>query len=163
MWQSSPSGSSTQEPIYNKVFCFVSTCISLDILFPNVRQESTFRPWKGPPFLQQKGTPQINLDLIPFIVPFVWKNSIINLSLVWSMLFLYWLIKGHYLYAIGLWNYNSQSRHVLNKKLANIISFSEHNLPWNKTKALYFVIQWLILRPKRVYLYLSIYIFFLSF
>ena len=84
--------------------------------------------------------------------PFVWKNSIINLSLVLSMLFLYWLIKGYYLYAICLWNHNSQSRPVLNKILANnIISFSK---PWNKTKALYFVIQWRILRPKRVYLYI---------
>ena len=26
------------------------TCISLDNLFPSVRQEPTLRPWKGPPF-----------------------------------------------------------------------------------------------------------------
>ena len=73
---------STQAHIYYKIFCFVSKCVSLDISFQNVRQEPTLRLWKGPPFLQQKGIPQINLDLIPFIMPFVCNNSIINLSLI---------------------------------------------------------------------------------
>lgn len=35
-----------------------------------------------------KGTSEINLDFI-FLSPLVWKNSIINLSLIWSMLILY--------------------------------------------------------------------------
>ena len=44
---------STPVPLPNKVFCFVSTCVSLDNSFPSVRQEPTLRPWKGFPFLQQ--------------------------------------------------------------------------------------------------------------
>ena len=38
----------------NKAFCFVSTYVSLDNSSPRVRQESTFRPWKGSSFLQPK-------------------------------------------------------------------------------------------------------------
>ena len=34
---------------------FVSTCVSLDNSFPSVRQEPSFRPWKGSPFLQKFG------------------------------------------------------------------------------------------------------------
>ena len=37
----------------NKVFCFVSTCVSSDNSFPSVREEPTLRPWKGSLFLQQ--------------------------------------------------------------------------------------------------------------
>ena len=37
----------------NEIFCFVSTCVSLDNSFPSVRQEPTLRPWKGSLFLQQ--------------------------------------------------------------------------------------------------------------
>ena len=33
-------------PLSNKVFCFVSTCVSLDSSFPSVRQEPTLGPWK---------------------------------------------------------------------------------------------------------------------
>ena len=43
----------TRVPFTNKVSCFVSTCVSLDNSFPSVRQEPSFGPWKGSPFLQQ--------------------------------------------------------------------------------------------------------------
>ena len=36
----------------NKIFCFVSTCVSLDSSFLSVRQESNFGAWKVSPFLQ---------------------------------------------------------------------------------------------------------------
>ena len=42
--------------ISNKISCFVSTCVSLDNSFPSVRQEPSFGPWKGSPFLQQMAT-----------------------------------------------------------------------------------------------------------
>ena len=45
---------STRVPFPNKISCFVSTCVSSDNSFPSVRQEPSFRPWKGSPFLQQK-------------------------------------------------------------------------------------------------------------
>lgn len=35
-------------------------------------------------------------DFLPFI-PLAWNNSMINQSLVWSMFFLSWLVKRHYL------------------------------------------------------------------
>ena len=38
-------------PLPNKVSCFVSTCVSSDNSFLNVRQEPTLRPWKRSPFL----------------------------------------------------------------------------------------------------------------
>ena len=44
---------STRVPFPNKISCFVSTCVSSDDSFPSVRQEPSFRPWKGSPFLQQ--------------------------------------------------------------------------------------------------------------
>ena len=44
---------SAQGPLPNKISCFVSTCVSLDNSFPSVRQEPSFGPWKGSPFLQQ--------------------------------------------------------------------------------------------------------------
>ena len=44
---------STRVPFPNKISCFVSTCVSLGNSFPSVRQEPSFRPWKGFPFLQQ--------------------------------------------------------------------------------------------------------------
>ena len=47
---------STRGPFPNKISCFVSTCVSLDNSFPSVRQESSFRPWKGSPFQQQMVT-----------------------------------------------------------------------------------------------------------
>ena len=43
---------STWLPLPNKVSCFVSTCISLDNSFPNIRQEPTYGPWKESSFLQ---------------------------------------------------------------------------------------------------------------
>ena len=43
-------------PFPNKVSCFVSTCVSSDNSFPSVRQEPSFRPWKGSPFLQPVAT-----------------------------------------------------------------------------------------------------------
>ena len=43
---------STREPFLNKISCFVSTCVSLNNSFPSVRQEPSFGPWKGSPFLQ---------------------------------------------------------------------------------------------------------------
>ena len=57
---------STRVPFHNKISCFVSTCVSSDNSFPSVRQEPSFGPWKGSPFLQQflkkKGPwPHLNL------------------------------------------------------------------------------------------------------
>ena len=40
-------------PFPNKISCFVSTCVCSDNSIPSVRQEPTFGPWKGFPFLQQ--------------------------------------------------------------------------------------------------------------
>ena len=45
---------STRVPFPNKISCFVSTCVSSGDSFLRVRQESSFWPWKGSPFLQQK-------------------------------------------------------------------------------------------------------------
>ena len=36
----------------DKVFCFISTCVSSYSLFLSIEQEPTLRPWKGSPFLQ---------------------------------------------------------------------------------------------------------------
>ena len=47
---------STRVPFPNKISCFVSTCASLDNSFLSVRQETSFGPWKGSPFLQQVAT-----------------------------------------------------------------------------------------------------------
>ena len=44
---------SAQLPFPNKVFCFVSMHFSSNDSYPSVRQESTLRPWKASPFLQQ--------------------------------------------------------------------------------------------------------------
>lgn len=44
---------STHESLPNKVFCFLSTCLSSDNCFLSVRQESTLEPWKGSSFLQK--------------------------------------------------------------------------------------------------------------
>ena len=44
---------STQVPFLNKVSWFVSICVSSDNSFSSVRQQPSFRPWKGSPFLQQ--------------------------------------------------------------------------------------------------------------
>ena len=43
---------STWVPVPNKISSFVSRCVSLDNSFPSVRQEPSFQPWKGFPFLQ---------------------------------------------------------------------------------------------------------------
>ena len=43
-------------PFPNKISYFVSTCVSSDNSFPSVRQEPSFRPWKGFAFLQQMAT-----------------------------------------------------------------------------------------------------------
>ena len=43
---------STWVPFPNKISCFVSRCVSLDNSFPSVRQEPSFGPWNGSPFLQ---------------------------------------------------------------------------------------------------------------
>ena len=45
---------STRVPFPNKISCFASTCVSLDNSFPSVRQEPSFGPWKGSPFLWHK-------------------------------------------------------------------------------------------------------------
>ncbi|XDA90435.1 hypothetical protein R6Z07F_020032 [Ovis aries] len=47
---------STWVPFPNKISCFVSTCVSSENSFPSVRQEPSFRPWKGSLFLQQMVT-----------------------------------------------------------------------------------------------------------
>ena len=47
---------STRVPFPNKVSCFVSICVSSDNSFLSVRQEPSFGPWKGSPFLQQMAT-----------------------------------------------------------------------------------------------------------
>jgi len=39
-------------PFPNQISCFVSTCVSSDNSCLSVRQESSFGPWKGSPFLQ---------------------------------------------------------------------------------------------------------------
>ena len=39
-------------PFPNKISCFVNTCVPSDNLFLRVRQEPSFGPWKGSPFLQ---------------------------------------------------------------------------------------------------------------
>ena len=44
---------SARAPFPNKISCFVSTCVSSDNSFPSVRQEPSFGPGKGSPFLQQ--------------------------------------------------------------------------------------------------------------
>ena len=67
-WQSSPPGFptlllSTLAPFLNKISCFVSTHVSVDNSFPSVRQEPSFRPWKGSPFLQQEGEAEWYLEL----------------------------------------------------------------------------------------------------
>ena len=74
--------------------------------------------------------------LYSYHLPLAWSNSAINLLLVWSMLFLYWLTKRHYLICYWLVKYyNSHSEPVLNKFLPRTISISEHNLPpRNKTE-----------------------------
>ena len=36
----------------NKVFCFISTCVSSYSSFLSIEQEPTLWPWKGSPFLQ---------------------------------------------------------------------------------------------------------------
>ena len=45
---------SVQAPLPNKVFCFVSMCVSSDNSFLSAREEPTLRPWKGSLLLQQK-------------------------------------------------------------------------------------------------------------
>ena len=47
---------STQVPFPSKISCFVSRCVSSDNSFSSVRQEPSFGPWKGSPFLQQMTT-----------------------------------------------------------------------------------------------------------
>ena len=43
-------------PFPNKISCFVSRCVSSDNSFLSVREEPSFGPWKGSPFLQQMAT-----------------------------------------------------------------------------------------------------------
>ena len=57
LWQSNSPGFpyillSAQVAFPNKILCFVSTFVSSDNSFPSIRQEPTFGPWKGSPFLQ---------------------------------------------------------------------------------------------------------------
>ena len=42
---------SARAPFPDKIFCFVSTCVSSDNSFLSVRREPSFWPWKGSPFL----------------------------------------------------------------------------------------------------------------
>ena len=37
-----------------------------------------------------------------FHLPLAWNNNVINLSVVWNMLLLYWLLRDIILYALGL-------------------------------------------------------------
>ena len=60
MWPSSSPGFlypilllSAWAALPSKISCFVNTCVSSDDSFLSVRQEPTFRPWKGSPLLQQ--------------------------------------------------------------------------------------------------------------
>ena len=55
---------STRVPFPNKISCFVSTWVSSDNSFPSVRQEPSFRPWKGSPFLQQNHLLSCKINLI---------------------------------------------------------------------------------------------------
>ena len=50
-WVPLPCSSLPSTPS-QKVSCFVSSCVSLEISFLSVRQEPTLGPWKGSPFLQ---------------------------------------------------------------------------------------------------------------
>ena len=52
-WVPLPSRSPPGCPFPIKISCFLSTCVSSDNSFPSVRQEPSFGPWKGSPFLQQ--------------------------------------------------------------------------------------------------------------
>ena len=51
---------STRAPFPNKLSCFVSTCVSSDNSFPSFRQDSSFGPWKGSPFLQHYDTSHLS-------------------------------------------------------------------------------------------------------
>lgn len=72
-----------------------------------------------------------------------WNNSVINLSLIWGVLFFIGLLRDFMLYAIGLWNiilnYNSCSEPVLKKLLAKIIWVSECNFA-TKHRCLVFLV-----------------------
>ena len=59
----------------NKVSCFVSRYVSSDNLFPSVRQEPSFGPWKGSPFLQQPHELQHARLPCPSLSPGVCPNS----------------------------------------------------------------------------------------
>ena len=52
-WVPLPYCSPPGGPFPNKISCFVSRCVCSDNSFLSVRQESSFRPWKGSAFLQQ--------------------------------------------------------------------------------------------------------------
>ena len=51
-WVPSPCCSLPGRPFPSKISCTVSTCVSSDNSFSSVRQEPSFGPWKGSPFLQ---------------------------------------------------------------------------------------------------------------
>ena len=50
-WVPLPYCSPPGGPLLSKISCFVSTYVSSDNSFPSVRQEPSFGPWKGSPFL----------------------------------------------------------------------------------------------------------------
>lgn len=67
--------------------------------------------------------------------PLAWNHSVINLSLVWSMLFLDWLITRHYPVCYCLWS--SQSKHVfINSRQRQNLSM---NLPPETNRSLILV------------------------
>ena len=62
---------STRVPFSNKISCFVSTYVSSDNSFPSVRQEPSFRPWKGSPVLHQNQSATLLLITAFFIQNFL--------------------------------------------------------------------------------------------
>ena len=109
--------SSLFPPFPNKISCFVSTCDSLDNSFPSVRQEPSFGPWKGSPFLQQMVT-QTLLTYFPFPFSFIlwihWRSHVIcpvhRFVFSHSVLSNSWLLHGHLFYESEKWKSLSHIR-----------------------------------------------------
>ena len=93
-WVPSPS-CSPPGALPNKISCFVSTCVSSDNSFPSVRQEPSFRLWKGSPFLQHVGLTVLifvgkvmsllfNM-LLRFVIAFLSRNRRLLISWLQSL------------------------------------------------------------------------------
>ena len=92
-----PSSSSTTAPQQQERLLFLGWQLDISLEEPK---------------LCSKGTSQLNLDFMLFTA--LWLEQWSNLSFVWSMLFLYWLIKRHY--PVCSWHYcNSRSDGVVVK------------------------------------------------